>query len=231
MPKAFESKFGKIYNLNKVSAKEERHISDLMGQYRILAQEMSHNHNKSVFYFLKSIESGTVFFFLVPVDADEVLDLNYKYGEEYLIGVYHCEHEQDYEVLNQRRQKIIQNENHSIDNMPGKEFEKLCADILHFNGYSDAKRTPYSGDHGIDIIAYKDGKRYAVQCKRYKGNVGFAAIQEVFTGRALFHADYAIIMTNSYFTRQAIEDAKRLEVDLWDRDRVINMLKTATENE
>jgi restriction system protein len=32
--------------------------------------------------------------------------------------------------------------------------------------------TESTGDHGVDILAQKDGKRAVVQCKRYVGTVG-----------------------------------------------------------
>lgn len=40
--------------------------------------------------------------------------------------------------------------------------------------------TKASGDGGVDLILLKDGIKTAVQCKRYSGNVGVSAIQEVY---------------------------------------------------
>ena len=64
------------------------------------------------------------------------------------------------------------------DSMSGEQFEEFCADILRGNGYIDVQVTPTTGDHGIDILAKKDGVKYAIQCKRYSKPVGNKAVQE-----------------------------------------------------
>ena len=53
------------------------------------------------------------------------------------------------------------------NNMDGHEFEYFCADLLRKNGFSNVIVTPASNDYGVDITAIKDGKRYAIQCKRF----------------------------------------------------------------
>ena len=110
-----------------------------------------------------------------------------------------------------------------FDNMSGIEFEKYCAHILSKNGFIEIKITPASGDHGIDILAQKDGITYAIQCKCYSDNVGNAAVQQAHTGKSLYHKDIAVVLTNRYFTSQTIEDAKALGVKLWDRDKLEEM--------
>lgn len=44
----------------------------------------------------------------------------------------------------------------------GLEYEQYCASYLNSHGYKKASVTKSSGDHGVDIIAYKHGKKYAV---------------------------------------------------------------------
>lgn len=96
----------------------------------------------------------------------------------------------------------------------GLEYEQYCADYLNKHGYHDAKATKASGDHGVDVIAYKRGKKYAVQCKYYSSPVGNKAIQEVYTGMALYDCDYGIVITNSTFTKQAKSEASKLGIKL-----------------
>ena len=114
-----------------------------------------------------------------------------------------------------------------IDSMTGEEFEILCAKLLAENGFSQVQLTQLTGDRGIDITASKDGVKYAFQCKRYTGGVGNAAVQEAYSGKSLYDADVAVVLTNSYFTEQAKRDAERLRVRLWDRDKLLTMQKTA----
>lgn len=120
-----------------------------------------------------------------------------------------------------------------IDFMDGHNFEYFCADILKNNGYKDVEVTRGSGDHGVDIIAVRDGIRYAVQCKRFTGNVGNKAVQEIYFGKSYYHCHVGIVMTNSYFTPAAKEAAKESGVILWDRDflmRYINSTETIKDN-
>lgn len=106
----------------------------------------------------------------------------------------------------------------NYDDMNGYQFEKFCADILRKNGFENIELTQGSGDHGIDILAEKDNITYAIQCKCYSSNIGNSAVQQAHTGKSLYHKDIAVVITNRYFTTQAIEEADALGVKLWDRD-------------
>ena len=114
-----------------------------------------------------------------------------------------------------------------IDSLTGEEFEVFCAKLLAKSGYSQIKLTSATGDRGVDITASKDGVHYAFQCKRYTGGVGNAAVQEVYSGKSLYDADVAVVITNSYFTEQAKDDAERLRVRLWDRSKLLAMQRAA----
>ncbi|NBH15355.1 restriction endonuclease [Lachnospiraceae bacterium] len=111
--------------------------------------------------------------------------------------------------------------------MEGHQFEYFCADILKKNGFENVEVTQGSGDHGIDILAEKDGISYAIQCKCYSSNIGNAAVQQAHTGKSLYHKDIAVVLTNRYFTAQAKEEAQALGVKLWDRDKLNSMIEKA----
>ena len=102
------------------------------------------------------------------------------------------------------------------NSMDGREFEQLVADVLRANGFSSVRLTKASADRGVDVTAIKDGKRYAIQCKRYASKVGNAAVQQVYAGKAIYGCDVAVVVTNSSFTDQAKQDACALGVELWD---------------
>ena len=112
-----------------------------------------------------------------------------------------------------------------FDNMEGHDFEYYCAGILRNNGFSAVEVTQGSGDHGIDILAEKDGITYAIQCKCYSSNIGNAAVQQAHSGKSIYKRDIAVVLTNQYFTSQAKEDASELGVKLWDRDKLNEMIK------
>lgn len=112
----------------------------------------------------------------------------------------------------------------AFDSMDGAEFERYCAYLLEKNGFYNVRVTKTSGDHGIDVLAKRNNYTYAIQCKRFSSKVGNRAVQEAFTGRALYNANIAVVLTNNFFTDQAIEDARALGVQLWDRYDLIRMI-------
>lgn len=107
-----------------------------------------------------------------------------------------------------------------IDNMSGAEFEGYCAELLYAVGYRNIQTTPASGDNGLDVIASANGKTYGIQCKRFSNSVGVKAVQEAFAGAQYYNCDVAVVMTNSHFTKAAINMAENIGVKLWDRDYI-----------
>jgi len=126
-------------------------------------------------------------------------------------------------IRKKRIEKAMITENY--DSMSGEDFEEFCADILRGNGFTDVEVTKATGDHGIDVLAKKDGVKYAIQCKRYSKPVGNKAVQEAYSGKDIYKADVAVVMSNMDFTAQAIEDAKKLKVELWNRDKIYMLQK------
>lgn len=114
-----------------------------------------------------------------------------------------------------------------IDQMSGHEFEHFTADLLRKLGYERVEVTQGSGDQGVDVIAVKDGKRYAIQCKRYSKKLGNKPAQEVNAGRTIYGCSVAVVLTNNYFTDGAKEAARAVGVELWDRDTLRRMLDYA----
>ena len=112
-----------------------------------------------------------------------------------------------------------------FDAMNGRDFEYWCANLLEHVGFTDVTVTQGSNDQGVDIIATKDGERYAVQCKRYASPLGNTPVQEVAAGRNVYNCDRAAVMTNNYFTDGARRAAFANEVELWDRDDILAMRK------
>lgn len=100
-------------------------------------------------------------------------------------------------------------------NMTGHDYERYVASRLKQIGYHSIVVTKGSGDHGADIIAYApDGVKCAIQCKYYSKPVSNKAVQEALAGSRYYGCARAIVITNSRFTKQAIEDARRIGVRL-----------------
>ena len=91
----------------------------------------------------------------------------------------------------------------NVDRMEGHEFEYFCAELLERCGFEDVTVTRGSGDQGVDILAFKEDIKYAIQCKNYSTPLGNKSIQEVFAGKTFYHCHVGVVMTNSTFTKGA----------------------------
>lgn len=111
-----------------------------------------------------------------------------------------------------------------IDHMEGHKFERWCAALLKKVGFSDVEVTPGSNDQGVDILAKKDGIKYAIQCKCYSSDLGNKPVQEVNTGKAIYRCQVGAVITNRHFTQGAKEAAEATGVLLWDREEIKKFL-------
>ncbi|WP_394795085.1 restriction endonuclease [Armatimonas sp.] len=107
--------------------------------------------------------------------------------------------------------------------MDGKTFEERLALLFTGQGYT-VELTPYRGDWGADLIIRRDQTKTVVQAKRYKQSVGVRAVQEAFAAKAKYKCSEAMVVTNSTFTKQAIELARANKVTLMDREQLVAQL-------
>ncbi len=102
-----------------------------------------------------------------------------------------------------------------LESMTGIDYEIACANRLASEGYRHIKVTPASGDYGADIVAVdKKGRRVCFQCKKYSGNVGVSAVQEVHASKAHYNAQRAVVLTTASFTVAARKLARETGVEL-----------------
>lgn len=111
-----------------------------------------------------------------------------------------------------------------INLMSGERFEHFLVDLLQNLGFR-AKVTKLSGDQGVDIIAKRKGKIYAIQAKRYAKTVGNKAVQEVVAGKEFYKADVSWVITNSDFSPHAIDLAAKTKTILWNGNKLNNMIE------
>ena len=112
-----------------------------------------------------------------------------------------------------------------LDEIEGHDFEYYCAELLKKRGFIDVSVTKGSGDYGVDVLAEKDGVTYAIQCKAYSAPVGVKAVQEAYAGREFYDRMVGAVLTNQYFTKPAVEAAKKLKILLWDRGYLDSMIE------
>jgi restriction system protein len=110
-----------------------------------------------------------------------------------------------------------------VDEMTGWEFERWLRGFLQRTGYR-VEATPYRGDFGADLILTWNSIRIAVQAKRSSQLVGVRAIQEVVAAKAYYDCERAMVITNSYYTEQAMILARANGVRLRSRDDLAKKL-------
>ncbi len=93
------------------------------------------------------------------------------------------------------------------------EYERWCAQVLRMHGW-DASATQAAGDQGVDIIATKDGRKVAIQCKLHNSAVGNKAIQEIHAAAAFVDAGHAVVVAPGEYTRAARQLAGKVGVHL-----------------
>jgi restriction system protein len=107
--------------------------------------------------------------------------------------------------------------------MDGRTFEQYVEAIYQRKGYK-TERTPYKGDFGGDVLIEKNGIKTVVQAKRWSRKVGVKAVQEAVAARGYYDCQAAIVLSNSDFTQQAKELARRNDVVLVGRKKLLDEL-------
>ncbi len=126
----------------------------------------------------------------------------------------------------QKRRKIAMLYAGNIDSMSGTEFEELLEAVFIKLGYT-TRHMGKSGDFGVDLIIHKNKETIAIQAKRYKSIVSNSAVQEVYAGMAKHNCKKGWVITNSYFTKAAIEQAKACNIKLIEREELLDMISNA----
>lgn len=112
-----------------------------------------------------------------------------------------------------------------IDAITGFQFEEIIAFLFKFFGYKTSL-TKKSGDYGVDVFATDRKIKYCIQTKLYYNHsVGSSAIQQINTAKNYFLCDFAVVITNSKYSRQSIDMATKLNVILIDRQDLLNILR------
>jgi hypothetical protein len=120
---------------------------------------------------------------------------------------------------NRRNQLLLRDWRH----LRGIAFEQFLVEVFEALGFV-VETTKASGDQGVDLIAMRDELRIAIQAKGYGGSVGNDSVQQAYTGMAFYRCNRCVVVTNSEFTRAAVEVADRVSCILIDRDRLPQLI-------
>ena len=112
----------------------------------------------------------------------------------------------------------------NIDNFSGYEFENFLVILYKKMGYM-VTHTKLTGDQGADLIIERNGEKNIIQAKCYEGSVGNKAVQEATAAVKFYQADGGIVVTNSTFTKSAIELANSNKIELIGRDKLLLLIE------
>lgn len=122
----------------------------------------------------------------------------------------------------------------AIGGMSPRKFETLARKVLSEIGVTidGSKGMAYTGDGGIDGYGYRLDSdfrtlRVAIQAKRWQGKISSPEIDKFRGAMDKFRADYGIFITNSSFTKDAIEASREGThmITLVDGDRLVGLIK------
>ena len=105
-----------------------------------------------------------------------------------------------------------------------EEFEHFVADVWEARGF-ETEVTQVSNDAGTDVVAKRDGRRVAIQAKRYQRSNRVSG-PEVQQYGSILHdetIDDVVIATSGTFTNAAYRRAQEIGVDLVDGERLLTL--------
>ncbi|MGI6217838.1 MAG: DEAD/DEAH box helicase family protein, partial [Coriobacteriales bacterium] len=105
-------------------------------------------------------------------------------------------------------------------------FERDISRLLMYDGFDNPRVVGQTNDHGADVIAFKNGKRWLFQAKHWKKPVGESVIDETLSAAKVYHADIPVIVSSEGFDSKAYERHAALlnqgiPLQLWDSDFLV----------
>lgn len=114
----------------------------------------------------------------------------------------------------------------SIRTMKWQEFELLVGEAFRRLGYQVKELGGPGADGGIDLILYKDEKKYIVQCKRWKTyTVSVQPVRELFGVMHAQAADGCIFVSSGRYTKDALQFAHGKPIELVDGSQLVRLVR------
>jgi HJR/Mrr/RecB family endonuclease len=107
-----------------------------------------------------------------------------------------------------------------VDVLSGLDFERVVEQIYLDMGYTTTQNQA-SYDWGADIIARKGKEVICIQCKRSNKTISKFAVFEAYHSIEKYSAKTAVVATNNKLSPTALLYARELNVEIFDRDKII----------
>ena len=116
---------------------------------------------------------------------------------------------------------------HNLSDLGGHDFESLVEELVKKMGFVVEERK-LTADGGVDILARTEEPMfrgiYAIQCKRYSEKVGESVVRDLYGVVHARNANKGILITDSTFTKAAIEFARNKQIELIDGEKLRGLL-------
>ena len=127
----------------------------------------------------------------------------------------------------EQRKKTMEQKVEQLYHLTPREFEEWTESLFKTLDFQNVVLTPQSGDKGLDLIAEKDGKKIAVQCKKFKGVVGTPVIQAFAGALQTANIDKGYFITTGTYSLDAEKIAQDLPIELYDRNSLGGLIEVA----
>ncbi|MCM1043711.1 MAG: restriction endonuclease [Corallococcus sp.] len=126
-----------------------------------------------------------------------------------------------YDFVNQGEMQSMESKFEQIGKMERTQFVIYIAKLFSHKGY-EIKFTPVVDNHGVDMIAEKNGTSYALYCLHSQKISSAEDISPVVGGKKFYNTSNAMVITNMFFDKTAVEYARSEKVSLIDRAILID---------
>lgn len=166
------------------------------------------------------------------VAQENALEEDEMYYEDLLAQEKNKEIQPIIKDINEELLKYIAKHPEFLHKISSRKFEELIADIIKDFGF-DVELTKITRDGGRDIVAYLKNSitdmLMFVECKHYSPErpVGVDILRQVVGVKELYKPNKSLIVTSSYFTKDAIKEKDLIapQLDLKDHKDIKNWLQ------
>lgn len=148
---------------------------------------------------------------------------NKSYSEELIFDILNSTSKKS-EI--DRLKKIIFSNTIYLSKLSPIEFETAIMELYRNQGF-DVIQTKATNDGGKDGIAFKDGKKYLIECKKYDfaNKIGRPLLQKFFAAMIEESADEGFFVTTSFFTKTAYNYANSNRIKLVDYEDLTSLYR------
>jgi superfamily II DNA or RNA helicase len=114
----------------------------------------------------------------------------------------------------------------SLASISWQAFERVVCRLLMAEGYKGVRLVGQSSDHGADVIAHKNGRRWLFQVKRWKNKLGLPVLDETLEALRVYRATIPVVVAlngfdDNVWEHQRVLLSRGVPMQLWDRPELL----------